>query len=187
MSNKNVCILLADGFEEVEALTPADILRRLNINVVLTGLENHKIRGSHDFYISTEILLKDISSSDFDAIILPGGLPGAINLRNSEDVIRLLNQANASNKICAAICASPIVLRDSGIAQNKRITGYPGTEQLSYNPDFKYTGSDVEIDGTIITAKGMGKSFAFSYAIAQALGISEQEIKEVFAGSFIKI
>lgn len=187
MSNPKVCILLADGFEEVEALTPADILHRLDVDVVLVGLESHKIRGAHDFYVSTDILLKDISSSDFDALILPGGLPGAINLRNSEDVSRLINQIYSANKICAAICAAPIVLRDSGIAQDKRITGYPGTEQLSHNPDFKYTGSDVERDGRIITAKGMGKAFAFSFEIARALGIPEQKIKEVADGSFIKI
>lgn len=187
MTNTKVCILLADGFEEVEALTPADILRRLEVDVVLVGLETHKIRGAHGFDIATDILLKDISSTDFDAIILPGGLPGAINLRNSEDVTRLLNQLYSANKICAAICAAPIVLRDSGIAQGKRITGYPGTEQLSHNPDFKYTESDVERDGRIITAKGMGKAFTFSFEIARALGISEQKIKEVADGAFIKV
>ena len=185
MNNKKVCILLADGFEEVEALTPADVLHRLGVDVVLAGLETHKIKSSHGFSISTEVLLKDISSSDFDAVILPGGLPGAINLRNSEDVSRFINQAYSANKICAAICAAPIVLRDSGIAKDKHITGYPGTEQLSLYPDFKYTGTDVEVDGNIITAKGMGKAFAFSFAIAKSLGLSEAEIKEVADGSFI--
>ena len=185
--NKRVCILLTDGFEEVEALAPADILQRLNIDVILAGVESHKIKGAHGFHISTDNLLKDLSAIDFDAIILPGGLPGAINLRNSEDVSRFLNQAYSANKICAAICAAPIVLRDCGIAKGKKITGYPGTEQLSHEPDFKYTGNDVEIDDRIITAKGMGKAFAFAFSIAKALEIPSQDITEVASGSFIGV
>lgn len=187
MNNKTVCILLADGFEETEALTPADIFKRLNINVTLAGVETYKVRSAHDFYIATETLLSDISAADFDALVLPGGLPGAINLRNSQAVTDLINQAYNNNKICAAICAAPIVLRDAGVAKDKRITGYPGTEQLSRTPDFHYTGNGVERDGRIITAKGMGKSAAFAFEIARALGISEDRIHDIAENTFINI
>ena len=187
MNDKTVCILLIDGFEEVEALMPADIFKRLDINVILAGVETTKIRGAHDFFITTETLLRDVSFADFDALMLPGGLPGAINLRNSAAVTEIINQACANNKICAAICAAPIVLRDAGVAKNKRITGYPDTEQLSHNPDFRYTGSDVERDGNIITAKGMGKAAAFAFEIARAIGIAEEKIRDVAENSFIRI
>ena len=187
MNNKTACIILADGFEETEALMPADILKRLNINVILAGLESYNIRGAHDFHITTGNLLKDISSADFDVLILPGGLPGALNLRNSQAVTDLLNQAYNNKKICAAICAAPIVLRDAGIAKDKKITGYPGTEQLSHDPNFKYTGADVEHDGQIITAKGMGKAAMFAFEIARALGISEEQINNVALNAFIQL
>lgn len=187
MTDKTVCIILADGFEETEALMPADILKRLNINVILAGLETYKIRGAHDFHIITETLLQDISAADFDALILPGGLPGTLNLRDSQAVTDLINQAYNNKKICAAICAAPIVLRDAGVAVNKRITGYPSTEQLSHNPDFRYTGNDVEHDGQIITAKGMGKAAAFAFEIARTLGISEDKINGVMQNAFITL
>lgn len=187
MSNKTVCILLADGFEEVEALMPADILKRLNVNVILAGVENYKIRGAHDFHIITETLLSDISAADFDALILPGGLPGALNLRDSQKVSDLINQACANKKICAAICAAPVVLRDSGVAKDKRITGYPETEKLSHYPDFRYTGADVERDGQIITAKGMGKAAAFAFEIARALDINEDHINNVAQNAFLTV
>lgn len=187
MSNKTICILLADGFEESEAIVPADLLKRLNVNVIFAGIETYKVRGAHDFHLCTETLLSDISAADFDALVLPGGLPGALNLRDSQAVTDLINQAYNNNKICAAICAAPIVLRDAGIAKDKRITGYPTTEQLSHNPDFQYTGNDVETDGRIITAKGMGKSAAFAFEIARALGISEDRIHDIAQNAFITI
>lgn len=185
MSGKTACILLADGFEEVEALMPADILKRLNVNVLLAGLETYKVRGAHDFHVMADVLLQDVSSADFDALILPGGLPGAINLRDSQAVADLINQSYDNRKICAAICAAPVVLRDAGIAKGKKITGYPDTEKLSHNPDFSYTGKDVERDGLIITAKGMGKAAAFAFEIARALGVSDEKIQGVAQNAFI--
>lgn len=185
MANKTVCIILADGFEEIEALMPADIFKRLNINVILAGLETYNVRGTHDFHIITQTLIQDISFADFDAIILPGGLPGAINLRNSQLITDLLNQAYQNNKICAAICAAPIVLRDSGIAKNKKMTGYPATEKLSNFPDFTYTGNNIEKDGLIITAKGMGKAADFAFEIARSLGIDEKHIQDIAKNTFI--
>ncbi len=185
MSNKTVCILLSDGFEEVEALMPADILKRLGVHVILAGVEKNKVRGAHDFHIWTETSLEDVAATDFEALILPGGLPGAINLRNSEKVNQLINLAYNNGKICAAICAAPVVLRDAGVAQDKRITGYPGTEQLSKNPNFEYSGRDVERDGRIITAKGMGKAAAFAFEIARAMGIAEEKITDMAENAFI--
>jgi 4-methyl-5(b-hydroxyethyl)-thiazole monophosphate biosynthesis len=187
MNHKTVCILLADGFEETETIMPADILKRLNINVILAGIETYKVRGAHEFHLFTETLLSDVSVADFDALILPGGLPGALNLRNSEPVTELIKLAYKSHKICAAICAAPVVLHDAGITEGHRITGYPGTEQLSKHNDFHYTGADVEHDGQIITAKGMGKADMFAFEIARALGIEEKQIEDVAKNAFIRL
>ena len=84
MSTQTICIILADGFEEIEALMPADIFKRLGLNVILAGLKDKIITGAHGFRITTETLAKDISTNDFDALILPGGLPGATHLQNSD-------------------------------------------------------------------------------------------------------
>ncbi len=185
MKNFTACFLLADGFEETEAIMTADILKRIGINIIFAGIENKTIRGTHNFYITTDKLINDISTNDFDVIILPGGLPGTTNLRNSPLVINLIKEAYNNKKICAAICAAPIVLRDAGITQNKIITGYPNCEQLSYDPNFKFTGNDVETDGLIITAKGMGKSASFAFAIARALGYNQNEINNIASSAFI--
>lgn len=185
MSNKTACIILADGFEESEAIVTADVLKRLNINIVFAGLNSLKVRGTHDFYIMSDKLLNEISIDDFDALILPGGLPGTINLRDSAEVINLLQQSYQSGKICAAICAAPIVLHDAQIAQNKTLTGYPDCEQLALTPNLKFTGNATETDGLIITAKGMGKAADFAFAIAKKLGLSDTEIENVGKSAFI--
>ncbi len=185
MSQKRTCVLLINGFEEVEALTPVDILRRLGGEVIIAGVEAKEVTGSHGVKVITDKLLSEVDLNDFDALVLPGGLPGSTNLRDSQEVIKLLQQAHSAGKVCAAICAAPIVLRDSGIAKDKNITGYPGTEQLAHDKNFQYTGKDVEQDGNIISGKGMGKAAVFSFAIAKALGFSESEIAAVADGSFI--
>lgn len=186
MTNKTVCILLADGFEEVEAIYPADIFKRLGINVMLAGIDNNVVRGAHDIKIEAPYLLKEISFADFDVLMLPGGLPGTVNLRDSQAVIDLIHQANDHQKIIAAICAAPIVLHDAGIADNKRTTGYPSCEQIAHKKGFQFSGNMVEIDGNIITAIGMGQAANFAFAIAQALGIDNTKITDMAKNAFIK-
>lgn len=186
MKNKTVCILLADGFEEVEALYPADIFTRLGINVILTGIEAMAVRGAHNIKVFTHATLNEISPADFDALMLPGGLPGATNLRDNTAVLELIRRADKHGKIIAAICAAPIVLHEAGIITTSTCTtGYPDTEKLAHNPNFKFTGNMVETDGHIITAIGMGQAAPFAYAIAKALGIPQTQIDELTRSAFI--
>ena len=187
MNNKTVCILLADGFEEVEAIYPADIFKRLGLNVMLVGVDNNIVRGAHDIKIETPYLLKEISFADFDALMLPGGLPGTINLRANKDVIDLVRQADAHNKVVAAICAAPIILHDAGIAEHKKTTGYPSCEQLANKKDFKFSGEMVEVDGNTITAIGMGQAAPFAFSIAKALGVVENDIQNTAKNAFIHL
>ena len=182
---KAICILLAEGFEESEAVVPADLLKRLGVNIIFTSITNNKdVRGAHGFKFIADTTINNISTNDFDALMLPGGLPGTTNLRDNNDVISLVNKANENNKIISAICAAPIVLKDAGVADNKRITGYPTCEQFSQKHNFSFTGNDVEIDDNIITAKAMGKAHLFAFAIAKVLGFSDDDIKKLTSSTF---
>lgn len=182
---KSLCILLADGFEESEAVVPADLLKRLGVNITFASVSNKaEVIGTHGFKIMSDTSIINISVNDFDALMLPGGLPGTTNLRDSKEVISLIQQFYNKEKIISAICAAPIVLKDAGIADNKRITGYPDCEQFSLKHKFSFTGNDVEIDGKIITAKAMGKAHLFAFAIAKAMGFSDDDIKQLSASTF---
>ena len=182
---KTICILLADGFEESEAIVPADLLKRLGVNIIFTSITNNKeVTGTHGFKFLSDTTINNITTDNFDALMLPGGLPGTTNLRDSAEVISLIQQANQNKKIIAAICAAPIVLKDAEVANNKRITGYPTCEQFSKKHQFSFTGNDVEIDEQIITAKAMGKAHLFAFAIAKALGFNDEEIKNLKNSTF---
>ncbi len=182
---KSICILLADGFEESEAIVPADLLKRLGVNITFASItDNKEVRGTHGFKFLSDTTINNISTDDFDALMLPGGLPGTTNLRDSQKVISLVQQADLKEKIISAICAAPIVLKDAGVADNKRITGYPDCEQFSLKHKFSFTGNNVEVDGKIITAKAMGKAHLFAFAIAKALGFSDDEIKNLSQSTF---
>lgn len=182
---KTACILLAAGFEESEAIVPADLLKRLGVNIVFTSItDNKEIIGTHGFKIIRDTTIDKISTADFDVLMLPGGLPGTTNLRDSKEVISLVQQSAQDEKIISAICAAPIVLKDAGVADGKRITGYPACEQFSKKHKFSFTGNDVEVDGKIITAKAMGKAHLFAFAIAKALGFSDDDIKQLASSTF---
>lgn len=182
---KTICILLADGFEESEAIVPADLLKRLGVNIVFASItDNKEVKGTHGFKIIADTTINNISTNDFDVLMLPGGLPGTTNLRDNNDVISLVQQANKNDKIISAICAAPIVLKDADVADNKCLTGYPSCEQFSQKHKFSFTGNDVEVDGRIITAKAMGKAHLFAFAIAGALGFTDDDIKQLASSTF---
>ncbi len=171
---KNIVILLADGFEEIEALAPADVLRRLNFQVTLAVVGGQEsAAGAHGIRVAGDARLADVPFDETDALILPGGMPGSRNLQQSERVLELVRRMHRSGRIVAAICAAPIVLEAAGVLENTRYTMYPGFESvMSGRP----TGSLVEHDGNIITGKGPGAAFAFASEIASALGIDAGEL-----------
>ena len=107
MTVKNVVIVLADGFEEVEAIAPADVLKRLGCNVILAGLKNMTVTGAHGISVNADAVLDGVDCINADAFVLPGGLPGATNLRDDARIMEILKKRDAAGKICAAICASP--------------------------------------------------------------------------------
>ena len=118
-------VICMNGFEEVEGLTVVDMLRRLEIECDIVG-KGAEVTGSHGIVIKADRLLDEIKSEDYSAIILPGGLPGATNLRDDSKVISLVKEMNKTGKIVAAICAAPIVLERAGVLEGREFTAYPG-------------------------------------------------------------
>lgn len=175
--------MLAEGFEETEAIVPVDIWRRLGFEVTLVSLSSLRVFGAHGVSINADCKMTDAPFGSADAIILPGGLPGATNLRESKQLTDHIKTAAGLGKIIAAICAAPIVLERAELTQGRRITGYPGSEKMTLG--MNYTGNLVEMDENIITGKGPGAVFAFAEKVALALGKNLSEIKQLYAGMFV--
>lgn len=165
--NLKALLVLAEGHEEIEAITPIDLLRRAGIKVTVAGLNKKEITGAHGLTTICDTTLEEYND-DFDAIILPGGMPGTTNLMNSAKVIELVKQTSKdASRLCAAICAAPRVLSKAGILKNKRFTCYPGVEDNI--PEGKHSIDNVVIDENIITSRGVGTAIDFSLAIVEFL------------------
>ncbi|MBF0484178.1 MAG: DJ-1/PfpI family protein [Candidatus Omnitrophica bacterium] len=161
-------IILANGFEEIEAIATIDILRRSGVNVTIAGLDSVQIASARLVKIFTDKILTS-NDLNYDALILPGGANGAKNLAASALVKQIINKMFNEKKLIAAICASPAeVLAPTGILNNKSATGYPGDEAL-FNKSTKVKTDKVVIDGNIITSQGPGTAADFSFAIVNYL------------------
>ena len=165
----NAVIFLAKGFEEIEAVTVIDILRRADINVIIAGLSPGNVEGGHSIMIIPDTTIDDLDINNFDALIIPGGNPGYKNLRNDSRVIALIKKASESGKIIAAICAAPSVLTYAGVLGGKNCTIYPGMEK-----ELEQGGSNpkqdlVVIDDNIITSRGPATALHFALAIVEKL------------------
>ena len=186
---KRVILLLAEGFEEVEAVTPIDYLRRAGIDVTVAAAgENTAVTGSHGIKLSADALLGGLFGggkpdlSGWDAVILPGGLPGAVNLAASEAVQGLLKEMAAQGKLVCAICASPArVLAPLGLLKGKNFTCYPGEEKNIAAPvlaEASLKTDRVVEDGKLITSRGAGTAAEFACAIIERLA-GEGEGKKI--------
>ncbi|NIZ47480.1 DJ-1/PfpI family protein [Entomospira nematocerorum] len=161
-----VAILLADGFEEVEALLPCDFLRRADIPVKLVSVsESNQVEGAHGIKVICDLHLSDMQHSDIAAVIVPGGMPGSTNLAENPAVIACLNQAYVDQKWIAGICASPtVVLSKTDFFEGKYFTCTPSQRDQTEHRSF-YKEEDVVIDGYMITSRGPGTTAAFTHAI----------------------
>ncbi len=180
---KKVLMILAEGFEEIEAIGTADILRRAGLELTIAGLNGLNICGSHNISVTSDALLDNLNAATFDAIVLPGGMPGSNNLKNSEKVLAAVQTIYRQGGIVSAICAAPIVLAAAGILNDKRITSYPGFENNFTMAH--HTGKMTEIDGNIITGRGPGATYEFAAVVAAALGNGEQ-VNKALTGMFIR-
>lgn len=156
-------IFLADGFEEIEALCPYDLLLRAGIPVKTVSInETTLVTGTHGIRVHADITLNEMGD-DILGIMLPGGLPGADNLCSCAKVQEYMAKANAEGKLITAICAAPYVLGQAGLLKGRRATCFPGFEDKLTGASV--TGEGVVTDGNIITAKGMGAAFEFGIEI----------------------
>lgn len=172
---KKIAVLFHDGFEELEALSVVDVMRRAKIECTMVGMNKLEVISSHQIKIAMDRIFDDTIET-YDAIVIPGGLPGATNLRDDSRVIKIVQKFNEANKIIGAICAGPIVLEKAGIIEGKIVTCFPGFDtQLS---SANYQEALVIIDNNIITGKGPAAALAFAYALLDALGGNSEEIKE---------
>ena len=172
----NILVPLAKGFEEIEAVTIVDVLRRADLKVVTAGLSEINVEGSRGIEVIADTLFRDINPDEFDAIVLPGGSPGYVNLSNSNRLLDILRKFNSEKKMIAAICAGPIVLAKAGIIGNRDVTVFPGLEKEVP----KYVNEEVVCSDNIITSKGAGTAMKFALKIVEIfLGKSKmEEIKE---------
>ena len=163
-----VYLFLADGFETVEALAPADVMRRAGIEVVTVSIMGRQnVVSAQNVPVVADALYEDICFCDADGLVLPGGGTGTDNLSAHEPLRELLVKAHAEGKLVAAICAAPMVFGRIGILKGRKATCYPGCEGDLFGAE--YTAAPVEEDGNIITGCGPGVSFDFGFAIVERL------------------
>lgn len=161
---KRVLCLLTDGFEEIEAITPIDLLRRANIEVVIAGLNSIEITGRSNITLIADALLDEVLRYEFDALLLPGG-PGVAALRTDARVMQLVRNFADAEKIIAAICAAPLVLHDAGLLIGKRFTAHSSTStELPQS-----TAEKTELDQSLLTSRGAGTALDFGLALTELL------------------
>lgn len=168
-----VAVILANDFEEIEALTVVDVLRRANITCHMVGF-GEKVTGSHAIQVQANRVF-DGNLSEYDMIVLPGGMPGSAHLRDNESLISELQKCNQGGKKLAAICAAPIALNQAGLLEGRNFTCYDGVqEQIA---DGHYHKETVVVDGNIITSRGPATALAFAYHLVDTLGGDAESLR----------
>ncbi|GAB6167743.1 DJ-1/PfpI family protein [Clostridium carnis] len=179
---KRVAVLLADGFETLEALTVVDILRRAKVNCDTISLNSLEVTTSHKINIIADKVLDEKEILEYDFIVLPGGMPGSKNLRDDDRVIKVIKEFNNNKKYICAICAAPIALGKAGITKGKNITCYPGFEKEL--GECNYKEELVVVDGNIITGRGPAAAIPFAFKILEK--IDSNKVDEISKGMLFK-
>ena len=163
-----ITVFLANGFEEVEAITPVDIMRRAGLDVRTVSIyDSPMVTGAHKVPIQADMVFCQVDFSQVDLIVLPGGLPGSTNLDACEPLCQAIKKHTEEGKPVAAICAAPLVLGHLGLLVGRKATCYPGVEPKLTGATC--TGAMVEVDGNIITGKGPAAAFEFGYTLVEQL------------------
>ncbi len=175
----SVLIPLAQGCEELEAVTIVDLLRRAGVEVVTAGLDEQPVQASRGVVLIPDMTLDSALKNSYDMVVLPGGLPGADNLEKDTRLIELLRQMAAEGKYTAAICAAPKVLAHAGLLDGKSVTSFPGV--LDSVSGMDYQQQPVVTDGKVITSRGPGTAMDFALELIEVL-VGKQTRDEVEAG-----
>ena len=179
---KKVVVVLAEGFEEIEAITPIDILRRAGLEVTVAGLGARDVAGAHGLKVQADVILEQYHDMP-DAIVLPGGLPGAENLANSKVLENLIRKMDQAGKLIGAICAAPsLVLARKGFLENRKATCYPGFEK-NFGGKTTFLPDRVVRDGNVTTSRGPGSAIEFALELVGQLAGPEKA--EKLAGAML--
>lgn len=163
-----VYVFLANGFEETEAIAPIDILRRCEVDVVTVGVGGKEVTGSHNITVKADITDSEVTTDNLDAVVLPGGMPGTLNLEKSAIVKTCVEYCVQNDLPVCAICAAPSILGHMGILKGKKATCFPGFEQELEGAQLQQDKLAVT-DGKIVTGKGAGAAIEFGLQIADLL------------------
>jgi len=164
---KRICVLLAEGFEEIEAVTLVDVLRRASLEVVTCSLSGIEVEGAHGITVKADSTVDRALGENWHMVLLPGGMPGSTNLRDDDRVGELLRKTASEGGYVGAICAAPIALGRFGLLEGKRATSYPGfADQLT---GAEYLEARVVKDGKVLTSRGPGTALEFALAVVEEL------------------
>ena len=165
---KIVYVFLADGFEEVEAITVVDILRRAEVEVLTVGISSKTLVGAHDIVVQADIDICELAmDNNIEMIVLPGGMPGVYNLKKSKKVIEVLRYANNNGIYIAAICAAPTILGEQNMLYERQAVCFPGMEEELLGA--KVVNNNVVVDGNIVTGKNMEAALEFANTLVGLL------------------
>ncbi len=171
-----IYVCLAEGFEETEAITPIDLLRRAGAQVTVVGVTGKTVTGSHGIPVVADKEIGEIDDSDVELVVLPGGMPGTLNLENSEGVQRLIDTAARQGALLGAICAAPSILGHKGLLNGKTAVCFPGFEK---DLTGAVPGTEETVrDGNIITSRGAGSAVSFGLKLVEAL-YGEKQAEEL--------
>ena len=179
-----VCILLGTGFDEAEALVPADMLRRAKIDVCMAGVDGTEITGAHNITVKADCPLSEVKPDELELVFLPGGLGGVDAIKGSPEAMELIRQAHDKGIKLAAICAAPTILHDLGYLDSKQAVCYPSMQDMLTRA-LPYDGSTVAVDGNIITGQAAGSAFPFAFKLIEQLRgaeIAEKVRRSVYYG-----
>ena len=170
---KKVAVLIANGTEEIEFITPLDVIRRADgVLCDLISVNGKTPTCSHGVMVVADKVIEEVELKDYDAVIIPGGMPGATNIASNEKVISALTDMEKKEKLIASICASPaVVLKANGISNGKKSTCYPAVQFIEVMGN-DYTGAEVEVSKNLITANGPKSAMAFALEICKALNLT---------------
>jgi len=169
MANPTVLVPLAQGCEELEAVTIIDLLRRAGITVISAGLDAQPVKASRGTVLIPDVTLDAVLDQDFDMIVLPGGQPGADHLRDDLRIQQKLKTQASENKYVAAICAAPRALAQAGLLDGRRATSFPGALEGGPAENVDYRNDPVVIDGKVVTSRGPGTAMDFTLALIELM------------------
>lgn len=170
-----VAVILADGFEEVEAMAIIDVLRRAGIHTIVAGLHAGHVTSARGVKVIPDAAIDTVKADDFDMIVLPGGQPGSDNLNADLRVKDLIKDFARKGKLTGAICAAPIVLASAGVLEGKHATAYPSYKDALGGAT--YEEKSVVVDGNVMTSRGAGTALSFGLAIVERLVSREKAMK----------